>query len=134
MPSLLRSADGGNGRFPLGVGSILHGLGVTFLASLAFAVSVGLAVALTPAWDAPDALLKGLNLLAVGAGGFAAGRRAHRLGWLHGGLVGVAYLLLVSWMLSPGEGIGALATAAGLKTAAYGFMAGALGGVLGVAA
>ncbi|HEY8497202.1 MAG TPA: TIGR04086 family membrane protein [Limnochordales bacterium] len=134
MPSLLRSADGGNGRFPLGVGSILHGLGVTFLAALAFSVSVGLGVALTPAWDAPDALLNGLNLLAVGAGGFAAGRRARRLGWLHGGLVGVVYLLLVSWMLAPGEAMEAVATAAGLKTAAYGFLAGALGGVLGVAA
>lgn len=133
MPILTRSADAGNGRFPLAVGSVLHGLGVTFLAAVALSVSVGLAVAWTPAWDAPDALLKALNLLAIGAGGFAAGRRGKRLGWLHGGLVGVLYLLLVSWILVPGAGIGGVATAAGLKAAAYGFLAGALGGVLGVA-
>ncbi len=131
MPVAGRSAPTGEGGFPLGAGSILQGIGVAFLAALGFAAAVGLAVAWTPQWDAPDALYKGFNLLATLAGGFAAGRRAKRLGWLHGGLAGIGYMLLAAWILAPGAMLDPLVTSSGLASLAYGFLAGALGGVLG---
>lgn len=112
---------------------VLQGVGVTFIVALACALVIGLAVAWTPMWDASDGLLKVMNLLAIAAGGLYAGRKVRRLGWLHGGLVGLVYVLLVSWMIGPEFGVAQLATTIWLREALYAFVAGALGGVVGVA-
>lgn len=127
-------AGGGAGGAPgfrfLGV---LQGVGFTFVGSLVCALLIGLAVAWTPTWDASDGLLKTVNLLAVAAGGLYAGRKVQRLGWLHGGLSGLVYILLVSWMVGPEFGFAQLATAFWLREALYAVVAGAVGGVIGVA-
>jgi len=132
VPLLARGSQSGDGGFPLGVASLLQGVGFSLVAALGLSTVVGLAVAWTPAWDASDGLLKALNLLAVAAGGLLAGRRAPRLGWLHGGLVGLVYVLLVTGMLVPDGGLGRLISSAGLAPAVYAFLAGTLGGMLGV--
>lgn len=71
------------------------------------------------------------GFVVVLAGGAVAARRARRLGWLHGGMAGmsaaclafVALALLFPGSLLPGE----VARQAGLA-----FLAGAVGGILGV--
>ncbi|MBO8140952.1 MAG: TIGR04086 family membrane protein [Firmicutes bacterium] len=126
-----RSSHGGEGG-GLGVGSVLQGVGAAFVLALLLSAAVGLAVAWTPRWDASDGLLKGLNLVAVAAGGFYAGRRTKRLGWLHGGLVGLVYVLLVTWMMVPEFGLAQLATVVWLREALYACLAGGAGGVAGV--
>lgn len=123
---------GANGR-PFRATIVLQGVGFAFAASLAASVVVGLLIAWTPAWDAPDALLKTLNVLAVASGGVYAGRKARRLGWLHGAASGFIYILLVTWMVSPEFSWAQLATAAWLQDALLACGAGALGGVVGVA-
>lgn len=112
---------------------VLQGVGFTFIVALACALFIGLAVAWTPTWDASDTLLRVINLLAVAAGGFYAGRKVRRLGWLHGGLAGLLYVLLVSWMLGPEFGFAQLANTVWLREALFAFVAGTVGGVIGVA-
>lgn len=76
-------------------------------------------------------LLYGVGLVTVAAGGAVAGRRAGTRGWLHGGLVGLAYVLLsllIGSLLFSGPAlwadlVGKLFTA---------FVAGSLGGIVGV--
>lgn len=123
---------GSNGR-GLRFSSVLQGVGFAFAASLAASLVIGLIVAWTPTWDASDALLKALNVLAVVGGGLYAGRKSRRLGWLHGAGSGLVYILLVTWMISPDFSWSQLITAAWLRDALLASGAGALGGIVGVA-
>jgi len=127
----VRSHDG-QGGFAIGFASILQGVGLAFAAVLAASAVIGLAVAWTPAWDAADSLLVSLNVAAMACGGWLAGRRAPRLGWLHGGLAGLLYMLLVSWLLAPVAGVDQALAVVGWKPLLYGFLAGAAGGIVGV--
>lgn len=113
--------------------SVLQGVGFAFATSLAAALVVGLLVAWTPAWYASDAVLATLNVLAVAAGGVYAGRKARRLGWLHGAAAGLIYILLATWMVTPQFSWGTLATASWLQDALLACAAGAVGGIVGVA-
>jgi len=130
-----RPADGGGGASgkPFRATVVLQGVGFALAASLAASLVLGLFIAWTPAWDAPDSLLKILNVLAVVGGGVYAGRKARRLGWLHGALAGLVYLLLVTWMVTPHFSWAQLGSAAWLRDALLACGAGALGGILGVA-
>lgn len=112
---------------------VLQGVGFTFVGALACALLIGLAVAWTPTWDASDSLLKTVNVIIVAAGGLYAGRKTRRLGWLHGGLSGLVYIMLVSWMTGPDFGWAQLATVDWLRDGLLAFVAGAVGGVIGVA-
>lgn len=114
--------------------SVLQGVGLAFVAALGFAFVLGLATAWTATWAPSDGLLRVLNLAVIAAGGFYGGRAGRRLGWLHGGLTGLVYVLLVSWMLAPQFGWAAFVSAPWLTEALYAFLSGAAGGVLGVAA
>lgn len=126
-------ADGGTGGGPrFRFFSVLQGVGLTFVLALASALVIGLVVAWTPTWDASDTLLKTVNVLAVVAGGLYAGKKARRLGWLHGAVSGLVYIVLVTWMVGPDFSLAQLATAAWLQDAALALAAGAVGGVLGV--
>lgn len=122
--------DGGG----LQLHNILQGVGLAFIAALGLSFVLGLATAWTTAWDPSDMLLRALNLFVIAAGGFYGGRRARRQGWLHGGLIGLVYVLLVSWMLLPQFEWAMLVSSVWLKEAVFSFLAGALGGILGVAA
>lgn len=113
--------------------NVLQGVGLAFLSALALALVLGLATAWTAAWAPSDGLLRVLNLLVIAAGGFYGGRKTKRLGWLHGGLIGFAYVLLVSWMLAPQFGWAVLISGPWLLEGLYAFLSGAAGGVLGVA-
>lgn len=113
--------------------NVLQGVGLAFMSALALSLVLGLATAWTVAWDPPDTLLRILNLVVIAAGGFYGGRRARRQGWLHGGLAGFIYVLLVSWMLAPQFGWSVLISGPWLREALFAFVAGATGGILGVA-
>jgi len=113
--------------------SVVQGVGLTFAAAVTCAVFIGLAVAWTPSWDASDGLLKTVNVLAVAAGGLYAGRKAPRLGWLHGGASGLLYIVLVTSMIGPQYAVGQIFTTAWARDALLAFGAGAIGGMVGVA-
>lgn len=131
MPVTARGPQGGEGGFPLRVGSVVQGVGLTLAAALALASAIGLAIAWTPAWDAADGLLQGLHWAAMAVGGWWAGRTAPRLGWLHGGLTGLVYGLVVMWLVAPEGRVGLGLPTGGLTPLLYGCLAGAAGGVLG---
>lgn len=113
--------------------NVLQGVGLAFVTALVLALGLGLATAWTEAWHASDGLLQVLNLVVIAAGGFYGGRTTRRLGWLHGGLIGIVYVLLVSWMLAPEFGWTALVSWPWLREALFAFLAGAVGGIVGVA-
>lgn len=76
-------------------------------------------------------ILHYLGLLVVLAGGAAAARRAMYQGWLHGGFAGLAMMslvLLVTALAFPGS----LESTEVARQATIAFLAGALGGVIGV--
>jgi len=71
------------------------------------------------------------SMLSVFVGGAYAGKRANSLGWLHGGLSGLAFvgvLAVLGWLALPGTPV---AGALGARLA-YGFVVGSAGGVFGV--
>ncbi|MFS8523288.1 MAG: TIGR04086 family membrane protein, partial [Limnochordales bacterium] len=74
--------------------SVLQGVGLAFAAAVVGALVLGLVAAWAPVWDPSDGLLKAINVAAVAAGGVYAGRKAPRLGWLHGGAAGLLYVVL----------------------------------------
>ncbi|MBX6378152.1 MAG: TIGR04086 family membrane protein, partial [Clostridia bacterium] len=67
------------------------------------------------------------GLLVMACGGLVAGRRADALGWLHGGLAAVL-AAAVAVLLAPAGGAVALSWPGVLLA----FLAGSLGGVIGV--
>src|SRR5690554_3433227 len=113
--------------------SVLQGVGLAFAAAVVGALVLGLVAAWAPVWDPSDGLLKAINVAAVAAGGVYAGRKALRLGWLHGGAAGLLYVVLATSMTGQPVSLARLATAAWLKDAALAFGAGAAGGMAGVA-
>lgn len=122
--------SGGNG---VQIFSVMQGVGLAFISALGLALVLGLATAWTEAWAPSDGLLRVLNLVVIAAGGFYGGRKTRRLGWLHGGLTGIVYVLLVSWMLAPEFGWTVLVSGPWLMEGLYAFLSGSLGGIVGVA-
>lgn len=55
-------------------------------------------VTMYSSWEEPPLLLSGLNYLGIIFGAAYAGRRCHRKIWLHGALVGIGYILLITWV------------------------------------
>lgn len=70
----------------------------------------------------------------VGAlvGGYVAGKRAASIGWLHGALAGMAFVLSLAAIMGVGFALPALADL--LKVAGVGLGAATVGGMLGVGA
>lgn len=98
----------------------------TFLGGLV----IGLVVSLTHWSEAPRSLLS-FGYLSIAVGGVLAGKIARRTGWLHGGLVGIAYMVITA--LLPGDGaLEALTSVRFITGASLGFVVGAVGGMLGV--
>lgn len=112
--------------------AVVIGTVATLLASMTVAVVTALVMYLSPLSE--QYLSTGLYYVGfaiVIIGGAVASRAARRLGWLHGGLAGMAAATLAMFLLSflfPGG----LATAEVFRQAAMAFGAGALGGVIGV--
>lgn len=95
------------------------------------AVLLGLAVSLTE-WEGIDGGLQGFSYVSVALGGMLAGRHGRRLGWFHGGLVGLAYYIIASLFFKGGFTLAQAASAQWLVGALFSVLAGAFGGVLGV--
>ncbi|MDI3299105.1 MAG: TIGR04086 family membrane protein [Bacillota bacterium] len=126
-----RSEPGGAPR-AISPWALLRGLLFAFLTAGLLAVALTLVAHFSRLSD-PVLARSGFfaGLLAPLAGGMAAGRSAEQMGWLHGGLAGLGYvllLLLVDWAAG-GAGMGGTL----LRDAGLGLALGALGGMLGVA-
>ncbi len=108
--------------------------GLIFTICLTLVVSALLAIAI--AWTTlTEMALSGptyyIALVVVALGGAYGARRASSLGWVHGGLVGILYALVagvLGGLIFPG---GILAAEIGMRIA-IAFLAGAIGGMIGV--
>lgn len=119
---------------PEGINGAAIAAGVVMTFALTVIVSAILAVAITVT-DITEGHVSGvlyyIGLLTTAVGGGVASRRASSRGWLHGGLVGIIYVvvsLAVGLIIFPGT---AIFFEAGRKLAVA-FIAGALGGVVGL--
>lgn len=125
-----RSGGGAGAFFAPGavVKGTLFSLGVAFFASLLLSFVVYLAD-----WEDPPATLTAFHYISIGLGGVLAARSARRLGWLHGGLVGVVYTLVLTLLFAEGGSVSAqLLAPKALYELLWGFIAGVAGGALGV--
>lgn len=126
----VRSGSGGGGLL-LAPGAILKGtllsLAVALLASLFLSI-----VIIAAGWHEIPPGLVAFHYVSIGLGGVLAARRARRLGWIHGGIVGLVYTALLSALFADELTLGMFLTTAWLKEAAWGFVAGVVGGILGV--
>ncbi|NPV52748.1 MAG: TIGR04086 family membrane protein [Firmicutes bacterium] len=78
-------------------------------------------------------ILTWISYAAVIIGGLVAGRRYKRRGIIVGGVVGLAYVLLILAIGSAGGGgMEGISTIEALERLAFSIAAGALGGILGV--
>lgn len=123
----------GESRSParFSIGAVIGGAFLGFAVTFAGAVLMGLAVSLT-AWEGFAADLHWFSYVSIAIGGMLAGKRSRRVGWLHGGLVGVLYFAVSASLFQSGFAWGDLLTAQWLTRAFWSFAAGALGGALGV--
>lgn len=129
----MQSARGGGGgvRVAFAPGAILKGtlfsLGVALIASLLLGIVITLAD-----WEPLPSYLGAFHYIAIALGGVLAARRARSFGWLHGGIVGVLYTVLLAALFTEGFTFGTLLQTKGLLDLLYGFVAGVIGGILGV--
>lgn len=123
----------GESRSParFSIGAVLGGAFLGFLITFAGAVLVGLAVSLTP-WEGISADLHWFSYVSIAIGGMLAGKRSQRVGWLHGGAVGLIYFVVASILFQGDFAWGDLLSTAWLARAFWSFAAGALGGALGI--
>ncbi len=121
--------SGSSARFS--IGAVLGGTFLGFAITFAGAVLMGLAVSLT-AWEGFDADVPWFGYISIAIGGMLAGKRSGRVGWLHGGLVGLIYFAVSATLFQSGFSWGDVATSYWLTRALWSFGAGALGGALGI--
>lgn len=125
-----RGGGGGSGG-SLAPGAIVKGtlfsLGVALLASLLLSLVVTIAD-----WHSIPASLTAFHYISIGLGGVLAARSSKRLGWLHGGLVGVVYTAVLSALFTDGISASSFMQPEWLLQALWGFVAGVAGGILGV--
>lgn len=112
--------------------AVVVGAAVALLAGLAVSVAMAAVVYFTTATEAGlEGALYYAGLLAIVLGGAVSARRARNLGWLHGGFVGIlatTAALLLTAMLFPGS----LTATEVTRQLILSFLAGCLGGVVGV--
>ncbi|HHT27102.1 MAG TPA: TIGR04086 family membrane protein [Firmicutes bacterium] len=113
---------------PNGV-SLLAGVVAGCMLMMLSIALISVVVALT-AWDDISVAVTVAQASAVIIGGFVSGRLAKRTGWLHGGLVGLFYRLLT--VVSVGGGLGDLISVNFAWRGLLAFLAGAVGGMVGV--
>ncbi len=112
--------------------AVLAGAAVSLVASIAVAVVTALLIHLTALSEGFLSLvLYYAGFLVILAGGVASGRAAQRLGWFHGGMAGfaaAALALLLLGVFFPGG----VATDEVMRQVSLAFLAGAIGGMIGV--
>lgn len=108
--------------------------GIVACAALALAAAAVLGLVMSRTL-LPEPLLPtimgAVNLVALVCGGYLAGRRADAMGWLNGGLAGLAYTILVV-VLGAFFFPGPAAVLLVLRRVAVAFLLGALGGTIGI--
>lgn len=109
--------------------AIVWGLVFAFGLTMAVGTAMGLTAAWS-AWDVSPGTLRAAAYGSVAAAGFLAARRARGWGWLHGGLVGVLFLVIGSLALVPGYSLSQLASGSGAARLALAFAAGSVGGMI----
>lgn len=122
-------SEGNGGAFSLG--AIGKGTALSFSLTFGAAVLLGLAAALTQ-WEGLTQGFGAFSYVCVGLGGMLAAKSSRRVGWLHGGMVGLVYFAISATLFQDGFSWGQLLTLPWLARAFWDFAAGAVGGVLGV--
>ena len=107
----------------------VQGAGVALVLGFLASLVMGMLLGLTD-WEASPLTLRILNYVVTATAGFAAGRRAARWGWLHGGVTGLLYAILTTLMFVEELHAGVFLRASWLGSALVAFLAGALGGSL----
>lgn len=86
--------------------AVISGLLVTILLALLLSAVVAVLIFFTELTEGTAAaVLYYLGLVCVTIGGAFAARRSRKMGWVHGGLVGLGYAILcvgLSYMITPG--------------------------------
>lgn len=108
--------------------ALLWGLVFAFGLLLATAAVMGSVAHFSP-WQATPGALETAGYGSIALAGWLAARRAPRAGWLHGGIVGLLFLLTASWLLVPEFPWLHWVSPSGLVRAALAFLAGAAGGM-----
>lgn len=120
----------GDGRV-FSLGSVGKGTALSFSLTFGAAVLLGLAAALTD-WEGLTRGFEAFSYACIALGGMLAARSSRRSGWLHGGIVGLAYFAISAALFQDGFTWSQLWTWPWLARAFWDFVAGAAGGVLGV--
>lgn len=110
--------------------ALVNGIALAVAVTILCTFLISLLAALT-SWDGASRSIYSFAYISVAAGGLVAGRRAGRIGWLHGAIVGIVYMLLI--LLFSGRAAVALLGFSGLLVRLLAaFATGAVGGMLGV--
>lgn len=113
----------------LRLSSVGIGVLVSLMVALLLSSFITIAVYFSPlSEDMVPLLVNVSGVAAVFAGGLCAGKSSSRMGWIHGGLAGLVFtLVLLVGIPSPGAGLILL-----IKQLALAFVVGGLGGAFGV--
>ncbi len=120
-------------RHALRIAAIGQGLLLAMIVALAGFALLSVVSTLS-GWDELPSSLYAFHYVSIAVGGLQAARRAQRWGWLHGGMVGLLYALLVAGFMGTGQlaQFQVLVQPSGLLHLFLAFIAGSAGGMLGV--
>lgn len=118
-------------RFPVQIVALIKGAIVAVGLALLLSLLIGLVVGLIDLDPIPASVYL-FHYACILAGGFVAARGTSRLGWLHGGLVGLIYLGVMAWLFPPGYHMVTAPETPIVTGLLWSFLAGAAGGILGI--
>lgn len=122
---------GNQGESSFSIGAVLGGSVLSFAVTFVGAILLGAAVSWTE-WNGLSSGLSYFSYAAVAIGGMWAAKRSRRMGWVHGGVVGVAFVVISALLFQPDFQLNQLIDSTVLIKIIWSAAAGALGGVLGV--
>ena len=125
-------SGGINDQRTIQLAAILKGLIVSLIILILSVIILGILYSIFNVFhdELLSRILLVVNYLAIFGGGIFTARNAHNKGWLNGGLVGLLYMLLILFF-----GAQVIAIDFGLDIllrVISGFLAGAVGGIIGV--
>lgn len=128
---MLSKGGQGDAGIPFSLGAVAMGVFLSFGVTLFVAILLGIAVSLTQ-WEGLSGGAHWFSYVSIALGGMLAAKHSRRFGWIHGAIVGLAYIVISAVAFQPDFEWSLLVTGPWLGKAFWSAAAGAAGGVFGV--
>lgn len=110
-------------------GALLKGIILSLASALILSLIVGIVFTIG-SWHTMPRALMAVHYVCIGLGSVIAARQAGRVGWLHGGVIGILYSFLLLLLFH--DGSVSMFTTAHFSDMAWSFIVGGVAGMVGI--